>query len=926
MKLSVYVGLRAIAYCLTSEKQVVKHGIKRVNISYDDYYEYIAGHPVSKRVNRRLKAGARRNLWRYLSRRDRLQKLLLKELGCRPKPLSREENLKLRVKGLSEKLTPQELTNVLVQLQQKRGYYSQRGVSDNDNSDYLKEIERHEQKLSQYPSIAAYLLTMESSKYIIFQRKSYIREFEDIMAKQDVDDTLKKKIYNIIYYQRPLKKGKVSKCNYERNREVSHASNPLYQTFRVYRDVMNISIFDADKNELEIAHELRLKWAKQCNEGKNLTKASCLRDMGVKNSKEYTWYSGKVIACNPVEKLFADANVALTEELWQDVYSATTDDNLASLLRRKYHLDEYAIATITDMDFAKLGWSDFSVSAIRKLLPLMEQGMKLKEAIMQVYVKVDFENVALRNVVLEQHYHSCRAMVKQLRDEFEVDEMQIEIDHLLKQGNKGRKAIAQANRREEKQKKENNALKAYDRIKLQLWEESGGISPYEPDVIISKEELLSSKYNLDHIVPKSKLYERSLNNQVLCRTQLNEQKGRLTGLDFAKLLGIEEEYRSVVEKMPENKQYFMLMSDDEIPTDWISRRQNADYNTKCFVTIGKGIPVVNIPNKLINRYATQWTKMQLDDQDARTYLAKAWTMANMSQQTVDYFDNIKAESEKPDNVSVYDIQPELENIEYDIPVFMPRLKFSRHTKYGHTPRFALHQESVYGRRVVKSRNAKGEIVEEEFFKIRQPVEKLSAPMVKKIMDKAIREKIQQRISAAATHEDGVMSLLENPVRHNGKPVKRVSVAQKAEKIFALHSTDGNGITGRFRDYDRKIDYVYSDKNYCLKLWRDDKGRLRRETVALLTHINNLNNGAETVYEYPVMMLQENDVVEMYGKYYYVIGASETLMLRPVTTLSATETYRVKVDDWQHITKMHVNQLGEAKEWQKLSEVLPMQEV
>lgn len=45
MKLSIYVGIRAIGWVLTQGKEVVKKGIKRVNVDFDNYYEYVAGQP-----------------------------------------------------------------------------------------------------------------------------------------------------------------------------------------------------------------------------------------------------------------------------------------------------------------------------------------------------------------------------------------------------------------------------------------------------------------------------------------------------------------------------------------------------------------------------------------------------------------------------------------------------------------------------------------------------------------------------------------------------------------------------------------------------------------------------------------------------------------------------------------------------------------
>ncbi len=903
MKLNVYCGLRAIAYVVTQGSEIIKTGIKKVNVSFDNYYEFIAGLPVSKRINKRLKAGMRRNLWRYKSRRNNLKNTLWKVFNVHPRQCSREEVLRLRVQCLQHVMNPEVLATVLMSLQVKRGYKSQRGVSDNENSDYLKEIERHEENLKGYPSIAAYLLTMESSTNVIFTRKSYENEFNAIMDKQGIEPTLRKKLFDIIYYQRPLKKGKIGKCDYEKNRTVIHASNPIYQEFRIWRDVLNISIYDNDKNELEISFEQRQKWFDKCSNGTNITKASCLKDLGLSKPTQYSWFSGKLIAGNPIAKAFNDLKIEKDYNLWQDIYSATDNERLGHLLSKKYQFSDFQINELLDLDFGKLGWGDFSMKAIRKLMPLMQQGNKLKEAILEVYGVVDFDNVALRNVVLEQHYHSYKALITQLKANYPITEMQFEIDHLLKQGNKGRKAIAQQKRKDEKFKKENEGLSDYNRLKLQLWNESGGVSPYQPDVLIDKKDLFTDKYNLDHIVPKSKIYERGIGNQVLCPVTLNEQKNRLTGIEFAQQLGIESEYRKVVETFPESKQKYLLMSDAEIPENWISKRQNSDYNTKCFGTLGGG----NIPNKLINRYAKQWLKETYSEQDARHYLAKAWTMANMSQDTVDYFDAIRRHSVSNDSVSVYGIKSELPIIPFDdVIVFMPRIKFARKTKFGFNPRFALHQESIFGRRVKKHRNAKGEVVEDVFYKIRQPISKLTAPMVEKIMDKAIREKIQARIAEKGNHEEGILSLIDTPATHNGKPIKRISIKQSAEKIFPLHSTDWKGNTGKFKDNERKIDFVFSDKNFMLKVWIDEKGKVKKETVTLMEYMTALNNGEKIERGF---YLQENDIVELKGKYWFVIGASEILALRPVTTLSATDTHKIKAEEWLQIQKVFINQLG-----------------
>lgn len=139
MKLNTYIGLRAIAYVITDGVSIVKHGIKRVNLPFDNYYEYIAGQPVSKRINRRMKRQMRRNLWRFKSRRENLKRVFKKDFpDTEPLTLNREEALRLRVSALTEKISIRELFTVCLELQKKRGYKSLRGVSDNENSIYPK--------------------------------------------------------------------------------------------------------------------------------------------------------------------------------------------------------------------------------------------------------------------------------------------------------------------------------------------------------------------------------------------------------------------------------------------------------------------------------------------------------------------------------------------------------------------------------------------------------------------------------------------------------------------------------------------------------------------------------------------------------------------------------------------------------------------
>ncbi|MFA7379775.1 MAG: type II CRISPR RNA-guided endonuclease Cas9 [Bacteroidia bacterium] len=69
--------------------------------------------------------------------------------------------------------------------------------------------------------------------------------------------------------------------------------------------------------------------------------------------------------------------------------------------------------------------------------------------------------------------------------------------------------------------------------KLRLWEEQKCISPYTLKPIpLSK--LFSSErlYDIDHIVPKSRYFDDSLSNKVVCETNINEEKGNRTAWEY----------------------------------------------------------------------------------------------------------------------------------------------------------------------------------------------------------------------------------------------------------------------------------------------------------------------------------------------------------------------------------------------------------
>ncbi|SDE79653.1 type II CRISPR RNA-guided endonuclease Cas9 [Riemerella columbipharyngis] len=882
MRLNIYCGLRAIGWIVTNGNKAVQYGIKRLNISFDNYYEYIAGLPVSKRINRRLKRGSRKNLHRYKRRREKLINSLKKMHMWSDRKYSQKEILHLRALSAVQPIDRKDLGAVFKAISAKRGYKSMRGASMSDASEYLKTIATHEENLTKYPSIGAYFQSLKSLKDVVLLRETYEREFHQICKAQNLTEQEVQALHSVIFHQRPIKQNNTSYCKVER-RKVCHASHPLFQKFRCLRDANNIIVWDEEDNEVEIPHAQRLVWADKLYQGINLTKASVCKDLGIKKSTGYSWLSGKSLLGYELHKLCKSIGLELTEELWQDLFSATDDVKLEKLLLTKYLITKEQAEMLCEADIHAYGWAEYSQKAIKKLLPEMERGIKLSEAVLNLYDKVEMKEVALRNLVLEQHYYAMQSLVERLKQKYPIEEMNFEIDMLLKMGNKARKQLS-SNRRKDlalkkQYAKELEGKTEYEFQKLKAWLELKGnkqdqtaVSPLEPDVEITLEMALSDKYNFDHIVPKSQLFERGQNNLILCRKSVNEDKGKKTAYDYAKEKGFLDAYLEISDRFSEGKKQLLKTEAEKIPSNAVTAKQNQDYNTKCFATLFEHS--VNVPNKVILFYSREWLKNLYSSDDARYALQKAWVLSNFTQGDLEQLDNIKEVKQNP-----YGKNPNMELIDFEkSPIFLPRIKHTR--KCGNTvnPRARLHEDTIFGKRILDGK---------QVFKCRKPLQGLTDKTVRTIMDKGLQSFLQREIERLGGLEKAKGYWAEHPPVFNGNELKSVSYCIKSNTLKPLKMKEGV-----------KVDYVLHDAKHRLEL---NGGK--KKSVSLMDFLNE-------PYSDRGFYLQANNIVEIDGRRHYLLGASEAPKFREVYTLNANDTIRATASTLKGLVKIEVNQLGE----------------
>ena len=84
------------------------------------------------------------------------------------------------------------------------------------------------------------------------RKEHYLKEFNAICQKQELDSELVKRLENVIFNQRPLKsqKGTVGTCTFEKGKPRCPISHPLFEEYRMYKFINSIKLQTPDDAEL----------------------------------------------------------------------------------------------------------------------------------------------------------------------------------------------------------------------------------------------------------------------------------------------------------------------------------------------------------------------------------------------------------------------------------------------------------------------------------------------------------------------------------------------------------------------------------------------------------------------------------------------------------------------------------------------------
>lgn len=296
--------------------------------------------------------------------------------------------------------------------------------------------------------------------------------------------------------------------------------------------------------------------------------------------------------------------------LWHILYSIEERDAMRRALitqlgMKEEDLDGGLLDQLYRLDFVKPGYGNKSAKFICKLLPQLQQGLGYSEACAAVGYRHSNSSTSeeitertllekipllqrneLRQPLVEKILNQMINLVNALKAEYGVDEVRVELARELKMSREERERMTRQN---DKRKEANDEVAekiqkcglypTKSRIrKYRLWEEAGRQCLYCGRSIDEKQCLNGDDMEVEHIIPKSVLYDDSYGNKTCACRRCNKEKGNRTALEYIRAKGWEDEYmerineRLKAKKISYSKYQRLRWLKEDIPSDFLERQ------------------------------------------------------------------------------------------------------------------------------------------------------------------------------------------------------------------------------------------------------------------------------------------------------------------------------------------------------------------
>jgi len=208
-----------------------------------------------------------------------------------------------------------------------------------------------------------------------------------------------------------------------------------------------------------------------------------------------------------------------------------------------YDLEDYVI------DFVKNNPTALETGGLMEYLAISliysKHTAETIKAQIKDYHDIKYEKRNLRNPIVEQLISETMQVIKAIWKQYKFNpedlEIRVELARDLKNSAEEREKIYKGQLKNQKineaakkrLQEEGIALTDENILKYRLYEQQKYRSPYTNKEIISFADLFDEKkYDIDHIIPKSRYYDDSFSNKVICETYINEEKSNRTAWEY----------------------------------------------------------------------------------------------------------------------------------------------------------------------------------------------------------------------------------------------------------------------------------------------------------------------------------------------------------------------------------------------------------
>ena len=342
--------------------------------------------------------------------------------------------------------------------------------------------------------------------------------------------------------------------------------------------------------------------------------------------------------------------------LWHLLYSYEGDNSktgtekLLNKLFKEYGFEKEYAKVLSNIKFQD-DYSSLSSKAIKKILPHLKEGNSYDTACLLVgykhskssLTKEELENKelkdkldilpknSLRNPVVEKILNQMVNVVNQVIDTYgKPTEIRIELARDLKNNAEERKNMTEAISRTTKEHEEYRDIIKKEfgftsvsrnyliRYKLYLELKENGYKTIYSNTYIPREKIFDKMFDIEHIIPKAKLFDDSFSNKTLELRTVNIDKSEMTAYDYIKNKYSEQEVKEYLNRIDmlfkskaisKTKYNKLKMEVSDIPSDFISRDlRDSQYIAKkarqILLEISK--EVVSTSGQITDRLRRDW--------------------------------------------------------------------------------------------------------------------------------------------------------------------------------------------------------------------------------------------------------------------------------------------------------------------------------